>query len=286
MLCDITLLLNLTMKIMQVLSVLVLCSYVLGEGDAGKPEMKSTAPGTIKDCLEAGDPYVGITCFLSKLKTDNIDKDTADAGIKHFASKLSVDRFLYAIGFNSNLGLEIGVYNDPSGKYIELHQRYLRYGKTDIGVTHQKPHHKFSIVYPWEDKTEPEPFNHWSSYTALRGEKGYNLAYAHSGKARGIKHQDTFRNDCGGVSDIMKLNTKYYEHVSIFMGANYLCLDKKGDYDIIIGKYEQMSMTHRGREAKTYAPVWECYLDGDLTCYGSPEQAALEKINKMLDTLN
>lgn len=249
--------------------------------------VKTKASVTVKRCLEKTDPYEGIECFLARLRDGNIDKSTADSGIKHFTSKLSVERFLYAIGFNNNFGIEMGVYNDPSGKYVELHQRYLRYGKPDVGVTHQKPQHKYSITYSWNDLEEPEPFNHWSSYTALKGSPGYNLAYAHSGKAKGIKGQDNFKTDCGGVSDIMRLQTKYFEHVSIFMGADKLCLEKKGDYDIIIGKYDKVETTYRGRKVETYAPTWECYLGNEtLDCYGVPNQEETSKINKMLDTLN
>lgn len=216
-----------------------------------------------------------------------VDKPTIDNVLRHFISKITPERYLYAFGINSNLGLEVGIYNDPSGKYLEIHQRYLRYGKPDVGVTHQNAQHKFTIVYSWDDVEEPEPFNHWTSYTSLKGSPGYNLAYAHGGKAKGIQHQDRFETDCGGVSDIMRMNTKYYDHVTIFMGADKLCLDKKGDYDTVIGKYKKGEMTFRGRKAENYVPEWECYLVGaNLNCYGTPSAAEMDKLRAMTASLN
>lgn len=85
----------------------------------------------------------------------------------------------------------------------------------------------------------------------------------------------------------MRMNTKYFDHVTIFMGSDKICLDRKGDYDIVIGKYNKGEMTFRGRNAESYAPEWECYLvDNNLNCYGSPSTDEIAKLREVTSSLN
>lgn len=205
----------------------------------------------------------------------------ADRYIKKLSHDGPADRSVYAWGISNDGSLEIAKYYDPSGTILEISLGHLRWTAPKNRVLHAKTQRKIILAYPWDSIKETKPIEHWFDLTSISGDPGANWAFAEDGQASGIGQAVT-TSSCAGLEDLRDALSTKQVFVTYFMNPGTFCKKFDDRFQTVIGKYREDKMIVRGKETKTWVPLWEWSYTGTWTCSGILNMAEKTRLTEIV----